>query len=165
MIQNSGMNYKMEVSPFSAVICIKNSLVKDRNGNPLISLPSNNSNFSQVKVETDEHARNILKQESVIKSLRDDYEGAMKNSEEVYESNNQLKEAIEVLHSKLATAEHETIELKKKLASEVDFYAASETNLKNTFTDLQAENETLKETASNLDSDLKKKKGRLSCSY
>ena len=64
MIQNSGINYKMEVSPFSAIICIKNSLLKDQNGKPLVSLPS-----SKIIIETDEPARKILKQESVIKSL------------------------------------------------------------------------------------------------
>ena len=151
MIQNSGINYKMEVSPFSAIICIKNCLLKDQNGKPLVSLPS-----SKIITETDEPARKILKQESVIKSLRDDYGDVLKNSEKVYESNKKLMETIEVLHSKLVTAELETIEMKKKL-DEVDYYVASQDNLKTKLTDVEAENKTLRETVSNLDSDVKKK--------
>ena len=105
----------------------------------------------------EEKARNILKQESVIESLRDDYENAMRDSEEVHGANKQLKEALEVLHSKLAIAEHTNMELKKKIDTEAGFYAASETTLKNSLSVLQADNETLKETANNLDSDFKKK--------
>ena len=130
---------------------------KDKNGNPIISLPSNNFKFGQVKIENDEHARNILKQESVIESLRDDYENAMRDSEEVHGANKQLKEALEVLHSKLAIAEHTNMELKKKIDTEAGFYAASETTLKNSLSVLQADNETLKETPNNLDYDFKKK--------
>ena len=90
---------------------------------------------------------------SVIESLRDDYENAMRDSEEVHGANKQLKEALEVLHSKLAIAEHTNMELKKKIDTEAGFYAASETTLKNSLSVLQADNETLKETANNLDSD------------
>lgn len=158
MIQNSGINYKMEVSPFSATICIKNSLLKDKNGNPWISLPLTSKNSpSLVKTESDKHARDILKQESVIKALRNDYAIAMKDNEVVYQSNDTLKETIEILHTKLETAEHETVELKKKTAAEVYDYAATQNDLKKRLELLQAENETLKETATNLASDLEKK--------
>jgi hypothetical protein len=145
LIQNLGINYKMEVSPFSATICIKNSLLKDKNGNPWISLPLTSKNSpSLVKTESDKHARDILKQESVIKALRNDYAIAMKDNEVVYQSNDTLKETIEILHTKLETAEHETVELKKKTAAEVYDYAATQNDLKKRLELLQAENETLK---------------------
>ena len=148
----------MEVSPFSATICIKNSLLKDKNGNPLISLPLTSKNYPNlVKTESDKHARDIIKQESVIEALRNDYENAMKDNEKVYQSNDTLRETIEILHTKLETAEQETVELRKKKAAEVDNYAATQNDLKKRLAPLQAENETLKETASNLASDLDKK--------
>ena len=156
MIQNSGINYKMEVCPFSATICIKNSLLKDKNGNPLISQPMSNKNYF-VKSEGHNHATDILKQESVIEALQNDYENVKNENEKANQSNEALKETIDILHIKLETAEHETFELRKEKAAEVANYAATENYLKKKLILLQAENEALKETAFILTTDLDKK--------
>ena len=54
-VQSSGLNFKIEMSPFSATIVLKNSLLKDRHGNPLN--PSHvKNNFAEVKSEYDHDA-------------------------------------------------------------------------------------------------------------
>ena len=48
VIQLSGLNFKMEISRFSASIYIKNSALKDKNGNLLDIEPKNNINEDQA---------------------------------------------------------------------------------------------------------------------
>lgn len=49
VIQFSGLNYKMEISPFSATIHMKNSAVTDKNGNQLHKPQENRIHVSQIK--------------------------------------------------------------------------------------------------------------------
>ena len=35
-VQSSGLNFQLQISPFSAIISLKKSLVRDRSGNPII---------------------------------------------------------------------------------------------------------------------------------
>ena len=83
LIQTSGLNYKMNISPFSATIFIKNSLLKDKNGNPLISPLVNDI---QIKSENDELARIIRNQENVIASRQAKLENALSDCENIYET-------------------------------------------------------------------------------
>ena len=64
-IQTCGLNFKMEITSFSATIVIKNSIAKGKNGNPL-TLPLVNHNFEQTKSDIE---RQLLHQENAIKSL------------------------------------------------------------------------------------------------
>ena len=68
MIQLSGLNYKMEVSPFSAIIHLKNSALKDKNGNQINIPPENH--VSQTKEEKKKHARDILYLENANRTLQ-----------------------------------------------------------------------------------------------
>ena len=79
-IQTSGLNFKMEISAFSATICIKNSFIKDKNGNPLISSSQVSDPSAKMKSE---HARNLASNENVIKSLEADLEDAVNDCEKV----------------------------------------------------------------------------------
>ena len=65
MIQLSGLNYKMEVLPFSAKIHLKNSALKDQNGNQ-INIPPD-IHVSQTKEEKINHARDVLQLENTNK--------------------------------------------------------------------------------------------------
>ena len=62
-IQSSGLNFKMEISPFSATIVLKNSQLKDKNGNPLI-LPPQNSHQLGHEGQTNQ----LVQQETVIRN-------------------------------------------------------------------------------------------------
>ena len=103
-IQASNLNYKMEISHFSATIHLKNSLLTDVNGNPLNPSPPS-SNFRQLELENQKLARKIHDQEAVIKSLQQSYVNAVDECEEIHETNRNLEIKAEVLHSKLDAAE------------------------------------------------------------
>ena len=52
-IQTSGLNYKIELSPFSAKVPLKKTLTKDLNGNPLKAKFSDERTFDQIKAENE----------------------------------------------------------------------------------------------------------------
>ena len=101
-IQTSGLNFKMEISAFSATICIKNSFIKDKNGNPVIQSSQVSDQSAKMKSE---QASNLATKENVIKTLEADLEDAMHECEKVRKINDHLESAIDALHSKLETTE------------------------------------------------------------
>jgi hypothetical protein len=58
-IQTPGLNFRMEISAFSATIHIKNSFLKDKNENPLISSQASDLS-AKIKSENDVHARKVI---------------------------------------------------------------------------------------------------------
>ena len=72
MIQFSGLNYKMEISPFSATIHMKNSAVTDKNGNQLHKPQENRIHVSQIKEEKIRHARDIFNLETKVEGALSD---------------------------------------------------------------------------------------------
>ena len=48
-IQTSGLNYKIESSPFSAKVLLKKTFTKDLNGNSLKAKFSDERTFDQIK--------------------------------------------------------------------------------------------------------------------
>ena len=77
-VQNSNLNYQLQLSPFSAMISLKRSLLKDKSGNPILPGSSNFvSNETKMLLEHKAH----LEQELI--SLQKDYKcvlGAHKNA-------------------------------------------------------------------------------------
>ena len=52
-VQNSGLNFQIQVSPFSAVISVKKSLVKNRSGDPIMpSFPKNDESKNVFDMES-----------------------------------------------------------------------------------------------------------------
>ena len=117
-VQKSTLNYRIELSPFSATIYLKNSFVTDKNGNPLFS-PS----IGHIKPEPE--VNRIQNLEKTINSLHEKYENAVHDSENVYQTNCHLENKIQLLHSKLSEAEQGNSELSQKLASRVDKICAT----------------------------------------
>ena len=102
--QSSGLNFKMEISPFSATIHIKNSLLTDKNGNPLTSSLLDDRH-PQCKTENDEQTIKLIHQENVIKSLQTNLENAIDDCEKINERKTDLENVIKTLHTKLDAAE------------------------------------------------------------
>ena len=97
VIQTSGLNYRLELSPFSATIYLKNSSIKDKNGNPLSYSPHRiDSQLARMKSENDELSRKISQQDKIIEILQTNYYSNAAG-EQIY----QAKENLEVkLHQK-----------------------------------------------------------------
>ena len=68
-IQTSGLNYKIELSPFSAKVILKKTLTKDLNGNPVKTNFSNESTFDQVKAENDFLCKKVANLEQTLNNL------------------------------------------------------------------------------------------------
>ena len=72
-VQNSGLNYHIQMSPFSANISLKKSLVRTLSGTPILPKPS-------------EKADNIIKQESELLELRNEYEDIAQKLQAAYKT-------------------------------------------------------------------------------
>ena len=110
-IQTSGLNFKMEISPFSAAIHIKNSTLKDKKGNPLIYPSESSDNSSQIKSENVEQAKQILHQENAIQILKGNFENTLNECAIIYETKTHFENVIQTLHSKPENSELKTAEI------------------------------------------------------
>ena len=72
-VQKSNLNFKLEISPFSAVICLKKSFIKDKFGQLLTSNPEITSN--QINFKT-LHQKN-LDLEYSYQQMKFDHENAL----------------------------------------------------------------------------------------
>ena len=79
-IQNSGLNFQLQISPFSAFISLKKSLLSDKNGSPIFP----NNSFS-----TTTSAEECLL--SKLQKLQKKYEDAMIENETAQEHIHILK--------------------------------------------------------------------------
>ena len=50
-IQQSCLNYRLDVSPFSAIISLKKSFAKDKSGNPIAHYPLDNEESGEAKLK------------------------------------------------------------------------------------------------------------------
>ena len=114
-IQTSSLNYRIELSPFSATIHLKNSFLKDKNGNP-ITFPPSITQSVHIKTETD---KIVEAQENRSKILQANLENVMSDSEKLSKSNINLENEIQALQTKLQASKL-SIELAKKGLSKDD---------------------------------------------
>ena len=102
-IQSSNLNFQLRISPFSAQISLKKTIVKDKTGAPL--LLSTNPNTSECI--TDLVAKNH--------QLEKDNFDLSKKYEEVVTDNEKLRNTINVRNSQLESAKNESYLLQSKL--------------------------------------------------
>jgi hypothetical protein len=158
-VQASNLNYRMEVSHFSATIHLKNSFLTDQNGNPLNPSPSNlgRESFWPLKLENEDLASKLLHQEAVIRSLQQSYENAVDERQKIDETNQILENKVQVLHSKLVSSELKVVEFNKQVSKENSIKQESTENLikqeKEVFS-LTTQNETLNNLVISLHSQL-----------
>ena len=101
----------MEVSPFSAKIHLKNSAIKDKNGNQ-INIPPE-IHVSQTKEGKIKYAWDILHLENANITLQNHLDDSLSDCDKMHQTNSHLENAIEGLHSKLTASDHKIVELSK----------------------------------------------------
>ena len=117
-IQASNLNFQLQISPFSAVISLKKSFVKNKSGTILFPPILKN-----VPIENTEYLVNKNRQlETDILKLKNDYEQVLedctKNDEKVENfllENENLKSIISEKETQLQTGEKESLLLKTRL--------------------------------------------------
>ena len=96
-VKCSHLNFKLELSPFSAVISLKKSFIKDKIGNTI--LPP--SSESSLREENKTLSQKILHQENVLQSLKTEYERAVDECKAVHKVNKVLElSSLEMLNKK-----------------------------------------------------------------
>ena len=118
-IQTSSLNFKIEMSPFSACITLKNSFIRDRKGKAVIPLKPHQENVRKIKPESDDTAKKLVDQESLITSLKKEYEVAVNECENLVEEKVKLENVVDILHSKLTAAVQQNADL-SRLHSDCD---------------------------------------------
>ena len=103
-IIESNLNFKLEQSPFSAVISLKKSFAKDKSGKILPSSPINTTTLYRVREENQILNRKVIFLENVINTLKTDFEKAVDECEEVRKVKDQL-DRIAQLHIKVENSD------------------------------------------------------------
>ena len=130
MIQKSNLNFKIELSPFSAKIVLKNTFITDKNGNR--QMPCRHAEVDQ-----------FLAQEDVIKKLRVDLEQSANDCEETYQIKENLEKQLEIMNNKLAQAEKRIQNIKKETNNNDN----ATKDLKQEVTELKIQNKTQRQIA------------------
>ena len=118
-IQASNLNFQLQMSPFSAVVSLKKSFVKNKSGTTLFpqTLPNAPSANTEYLVNKNQQLeKDILK-------LRNEYEQVVENSEKVENSvveNENLKIIISEQETQLHTFKNESLVLKTRLKNAED---------------------------------------------
>ena len=73
-VKKSNLNFRMDLSPFSAVIYIKKSLIKDRSGTCRIPPTPDSVILHQVNSENQDLTQKVGKLERMLESIKSDYE-------------------------------------------------------------------------------------------
>ena len=95
------------MSPFSAKVLLKKSLIKDLNGNPIQSKFSSVTSDEQVQSENELLRRKVSQLESGLTLLTFKFEQSRLDCEQVYRTNTNLLVKIDYLDGKLSAAEEE----------------------------------------------------------
>jgi hypothetical protein len=149
-VQTSGLNFKIEMSPFSATIVLKNSILKDRNGIPLNPSHMKNS-FAEVKSEYDDHVSHFSRQVNVMTNLQANLQDALDDLENVKETNINLEKVIDNLHTKLAASEKRNDKLSNCVKEREAVATADKINhQKNEISDLATANDKLNDVVKKL---------------
>ena len=89
----SQLNYKLELSPFSAVISLKKSFIKDKSGNVLQPILTN---YSSIQVNQSSFLKTrILSLDNENEKLKADYTFAVNDCEEAHGAVAKLEREIE----------------------------------------------------------------------
>ena len=113
-IQASGLNFKIELSPFSAKVTLKKTFTKDLNGNALKTQFSDEVSFDKIKAENSFLQKKVLQLEQTSCDLLALHQNTLLDYQQVYQTNQNLLVKVEDLHSKLLVAEEENLGLKSE---------------------------------------------------
>ena len=94
-VQTSNLNFKLEISPFSAIICLKKSFAKDKYGQVL--KPNLDDTTNQTNITTLLQKNREL--ENSYQHLKYDYQNALVACEETCQVNRDLKSELDYYKS------------------------------------------------------------------
>ena len=106
-VQTSNLNYRIEQSPFSAVISLKKSLLKDKSGNFLMPPQPDSVLLHQAKVDNHALVQKIYQLENVVNSIKNDYENVVLDCENAYKTISKLEHELESTRFKEIKEENE----------------------------------------------------------
>ena len=114
-VKSSNLNFKIELSPFSAFISVKKSFIKDKSGNPHILMsPHADSNLLHLlRKENLDLSQQIREHEIAIKSVTLKYENAVDDSEEAHQVIKKLNYDILKLRSEITNKSVKNEEVSK----------------------------------------------------
>ena len=135
-VQTSNLNFRIEMSPFSALINLKKSFITNKFGVPIVSPPSHAVINQALQSENLSHTQQMVKLEEIIDNLRSEYENVVlelkdshetmanleefKHSEEIYkleESKSTQESDLKLALNDLKKAKEKIIDLEIELAS------------------------------------------------
>jgi hypothetical protein len=111
-VRTSNLNFQLQISPFSALISLKKSPVKDRSGAPI--LPHKPSLSHPSEAEFAALASKNLRLEADLNSLRNEYTICVDDCQEAHEKVKVLESQLAVKEIKIETDEALHAELDKK---------------------------------------------------
>ena len=137
-IQTSSLNFKLELSPFSAVIWLKKSFVKDKLAHhvPLDVVQAGTGNQAEIQTMIQKY-QNL---EKANLRLQCDFQEALDYSEEMRIANQNLGAELEYIKMKLEKSEEE-IKVKNK---QIEGVVEQNRNLKNEIKNVNSKNEKIK---------------------
>lgn len=99
LVKSSNLNFKIIQSPFSAIICLKKSLVKNKSGVPIISSIQDPDLTFQLKAENQDLIHQLSKLDNRNKSIKSEYEDALKKPDDAFQNICHLKDDLKMLLS------------------------------------------------------------------
>ena len=103
-IQSSNLNFHMKLSPFTAVISLKKTLIKDKSGSPLLPPPP--------KLDNKTLTQKIFELENTVSSLTNDYESTLLDCENTYKDKQFLERKLETARDKIEKLQKEKVQVK-----------------------------------------------------
>ena len=119
LVQKSNLNFKLEMSPFSAIIYLRKSFIKDKSGT--VQLPTfMDFDLGHVQSENQILREKILKQDNDLKLLQSDFENAVNDCEEANKVNKNLETKLTQLNDIVDRVSVKNEEVDDKKFSELE---------------------------------------------
>ena len=114
-VKSSNLNFQLQLSPFSALISLKKTLVKDQSGCSLLPPPSDSELLLKVELENQELVKQKHKLESFIESLTNSYDNSVSECENAFKTIHNLKKNLRPQGTILRKSKKKLLRLKLRL--------------------------------------------------
>ena len=157
-IQTSHLNFHLQISPFSAVISLKKSFVKDRSGVPLLPSTPYTSQSTSVSDDIAALAAKNLKLEKDMRIMQNDYADEVSNCEAAYATIKSLEIQIDAAKCVKKESVTNVLEESVKFRKENDDLRRTIDIQNESMNNLEISNKKLRETANKLNKELNETK-------
>ena len=153
-IQASHLNFQLQLSPFSAVISLKKTFVKNKSGTILYPQTTSHNLFANIVEKNCEHEKDIINLKHMYEEAVEDCAKANNEIKGFMHENEHLKEIINKKKSQLESAKNEVLILQTQLGKAEDELVKhlSETKAKDakSFSEIAALKSRIKESSENI---------------